>query len=126
MPHLFIFLLKVNLALLVFCAGYYLVLRRLTFYTLNRIYLAGAILFASLYPRMNLSGFLQHHRQIAAPVQAIAIRIQAPRQLIRPITHHGYWQYAELVFWTGAVLLGLRLLVQFISLYRIYTNSREG
>jgi hypothetical protein len=39
MPALFVFLFKVNIALLLFCAGYYLVLRHLTFYTLNRIYI---------------------------------------------------------------------------------------
>jgi bla regulator protein BlaR1 len=38
MPALFVFLFKVNIALLLFCAGYYLVLRHLTFYTLNRAY----------------------------------------------------------------------------------------
>jgi bla regulator protein BlaR1 len=127
MPHLFLFLAKVNVALLIFCAGYYLVLRRLTFYTLNRIYLVGGILFATVYPKINLSTFLQRHQQIAGPVQAIAFRIQAsPKQFIRPITHHGYWQYAEFIFWIGVILLALRLLVQFISLYRIYTNSHEG
>ena len=127
MPHLFLFLAKVNIALLVFCAGYYLVLRRLTFYTLNRIYLIGAILFASVYPRVNISSFLQGHQHIAQPVQAIALRIQAPpKLLINPITHHGYWQYAGFIFWVGVVLLALRLLMQFISLYRIYINSREA
>jgi len=127
MPHLFLFLAKVNIALLVFCAGYYLVLRRLTFYTLNRIYLVGAILFASVYPRINLTAFLQRHQHIAEPVQALAFSIQSPpKQLMRPITHHGYWQYAEFIFWLGVVLLSLRLLIQFVSLYRIYSNSRQS
>src|ERR1700739_2052698 len=103
MPALFIFLLKVNIALLIFCAGYYLVLRRLTFYTLNRIYLIAAIGFASVYPRLNFSAFLQNHQRIAAPVQAIAFTLQAPpRNLIKPIAHHhGYWQYVEAIFWAG-------------------------
>jgi len=127
MPHFFLYLAKVNIALLVFCAGYYLVLRRLTFYTLNRIYLVGAILFASIYPKINLSYYLQRHPHMAEPVQAIAYRIQvSPKQLIGPITHHGYWQYAEFIFWIGVILLALKLLVQFISLYRIYSNSSEG
>lgn len=128
MPHLFIFLLKVNLALLVFCAGYYLVLKRLTFYTLNRIYLIAAILFASVYPKLNLSAFLQQHQRIAEPVQAIAFTIQTPpRDLIKPIYHHhGYWRYAETIFWAGVILFALRLLVQFVSLYRIYKSSNKG
>jgi bla regulator protein BlaR1 len=57
MPALFVFLFKVNIALLLFCAGYYLVLRHLTFYTLNRAYLMVAIVFATLYPKIDLSDF---------------------------------------------------------------------
>ena len=41
MPALILFLIKVNSALLLFCLGYFLVLRRLTFYTLNRVYLVA-------------------------------------------------------------------------------------
>ncbi len=124
MPALFIFLLKVNIALLVFCAGYYLVLRRLTFYTLNRIYLVGAILFASVYPQINLSGFFERHRQIARPVQAIVIDFQSPAgALIKPIAQPNYWFWAETVFWVIAGLFATRLVIQFISLYRIYRKS---
>ena len=54
MPALFIYLIKVNIALLVFCLCYYAVLRHLTFYTLNRVYLVTAIVFSSLYPFVNL------------------------------------------------------------------------
>lgn len=128
MPHLFIFLIKVNLALLIFCGGYYLVLRRLTFYTLNRIYLVGAIVFASVYPRINISGFLNRHRQIAEPVQAIAYDIKVPpKTLIKPMVHHpGWWQLAQTLFWLGVMLFGARLLIQFISLYRIYRKSSRG
>ncbi len=124
MPALFIFLLKVNIALLVFCAGYYLVLRRLTFYTLNRIYLVGAILFASVYPQINLSAFFERHQQIARPVQAIVINFQSPATvLIKPIAQPNYWLWAETVFWVIAGLFAIRLLIQFISLYRIYSKS---
>ncbi len=124
MPALFVFLLKVNIALLLFCAGYYLVLRRLTFYTLNRIYLVTAIVFASIYPKINLSDFAQRHQQIAKPVQAIVFNWQAPaRALAKPFEKPNYWHWAEIVFWAGALLLAVRLAVQLYSLYRIYRNS---
>src|ERR1700742_1503516 len=99
MPALFIFLLKVNAALLLFCAGYYFVLRHLTFYTLNRIYLVSAILFASVYPKINLSAFAQRHQEIAQPMETIVFNWQAPAEaLIKPITQPNYWYWAELVF----------------------------
>jgi len=124
MPVLFVFLLKVNIALLLFCAGYYMVLRHLTFYTLNRIYLISAILFASVYPQINLSGFAERHQQIASPVQAVVLQLQAPAEtLIKPLTQPNYWYWAEVAFWVGAALLAIRLLVQLFSLYRLYRNS---
>jgi beta-lactamase regulating signal transducer with metallopeptidase domain len=127
MPALFVFLLKVNIALLLFCAGYYLVLRHLTFYTLNRVYLLAAILFASIYPQINLSDFIQRHQQLARPVQQVVINWQAPAQaLAKTVDKPGYWAYVELIFWAGAALLAIRLFVQLFSLYRLYKNSKPA
>jgi bla regulator protein BlaR1 len=124
MPALFVFLFKVNIALLLFCAGYYLVLRHLTFYTLNRIYLVAAIIFATIYPKINLSGFLERHQQMAKPVQVIILNWQAPaKALIKPIVQPNYWLWAEVVLWAGVVLFALRLLMQLYSLYKLYRSS---
>ncbi len=127
MPALFVFLLKVNIALLLFCAGYYLVLRPLTFYTLNRIYLLAAIIFASIYPWLNLSAFLQRHEELVKPVQQIVINWQAPVQsLVKPLGQPDYWRWAEVIFWLGAYLLALKLVVQLFSLYRLYKSSKPA
>jgi bla regulator protein BlaR1 len=124
MPALFVFLLKVNIALLLFCAGYYLVLRHLTFYTLNRVYLVTAILFASIYPQINLSGFMQRHQELTKPVQAVAINWQAPANTpIKPLTQPDYWHWTEVIFWAGTALLALRLLSQLYSLFKLYRRS---
>jgi len=124
MPTLFVFLLKVNAALLLFCAGYYLVLRHLTFYTLNRIYLVAAILFATVYPEINLSGFARQHQQIVKPVEAIVYNWRPDTEnFIRSASSINYWYWAEVIFWVGALLLLLRLVQQFYSLLRLYRNS---
>lgn len=124
MPALFVFLLKVNIALLLFCAGYYLVLRHLTFYTLNRVYLVAAILFASIYPQINLVGFVQQHQEFTKPVQAVVINWQAPANaLIKPLAQPDYWHWTEVIFWAGAALLALRLLSQLYSLFKLYRGS---
>ncbi|HEY4194144.1 MAG TPA: hypothetical protein VGM63_01310, partial [Mucilaginibacter sp.] len=108
MPALFIFLFKVNIALVLFCLGYYLVLRHLTFYTLNRIYLVIAILFSTLYPNINISGFMQRHQQLAGPVENVILRWKAPAEnLVRP----NYWQWVELIFWVGVILFAVRLML---------------
>ena len=127
MPALFVFLLKVNIALLLFCAGYYLVLRPLTFYTLNRIYLLAAIIFASVYPWLNFSAFVLRHEELVKPVQQVVINWQAPVQnLVKPLSEPTYWHWAEVIFWLGAYVLALKLAVQLFSLYRLYKNTKPA
>ena len=127
MPTLFVFLFKVNMALLIFCAGYYLVLRHLTFYSLNRVYLITAILFASIYPKIDLTAFAQRHENIALPVQSVILNWQAPAaKLVKPLTQPDYWQWATIVFWAGAALLAVRLLVQLFSLLKLHRRSTSA
>jgi hypothetical protein len=124
MPTLFVFLLKVNVALLLFCAGYFLVLRHLTFYTLNRIYLVGAIIFATIYPKINLSDFALQHQEIVKPVEAIAYHWQpSTKNLGSSVSTPNYWHWAAIAFWAGAILLSLRLLQQLYSLFKLYRSS---
>jgi bla regulator protein BlaR1 len=124
MPALFVFLLKVNIALIIFCLGYYLVLRKLTFYTLNRVYLGLGIIFSSIYPLINLSDFLQRHQQIAKPMQQVVLNWKAPAEQF--IQQPGYWQWATIIFWLGATVFAARLLVQLFSLYKLYRNSQPA
>lgn len=125
MPATFVLLLKINAALLLFCAGYYLVLRKLTFYTLNRAYLVTAILFASIYPWIDFSAFLQRHEELARPIEQIAINWQAPAKLIQqPIQTIDYWHWLTVIFWIGAGLLLIRLAMQLFSLLRLYKTSK--
>lgn len=127
MPALFIFLFKVNIALLLFCLGYYLVLRHLTFYTLNRIYLVIAIVFSTAYPQINLSNFAQRHQELAQPVQNVIRNWKAPAEnFVKPLNQPDYWQWADMVFWAGVALMAGRLLMQLFSLYKLYRNSKPG
>ena len=127
MPALFLFLFKVNLALVLFCIGYYMVLRHLTFYTLNRIYLVMAIIFSTLYPKINLSDFVQRHRQLTEPVQTVMLRWEAPaKNLVKPLYQPNYWQWVEVIFWAGVILFAARMIVQLFSLMRLYRRSQPG
>jgi bla regulator protein BlaR1 len=127
MPALFIFLFKVNIALVLFCLGYYLVLRHLTFYNLNRIYLVAAILFSTLYPNINLSDFAQRHQQLTEPVQTVILNWKAPAEkLVKPLYQPNYWQWVEVIFWAGVILFAARLIMQLFSLYKLYRQSKPG
>jgi bla regulator protein BlaR1 len=125
MPPLFVFLLKVNIALIVFCLGYYLVLRQLTFYTLNRIYLFIAIIFSSVYPLINVNNFVQRHN---IPVQNVMVSWKIPAEkFAAPIVQQPfYWHWAAVIFWIGAGLFAMRLLIQLTSLYKLYKKSSPG
>ena len=124
MPALFIYLIKVNIALLIFCLGYYAVLRHLTFYTLNRAYLVTAILFSTLYPFINLSAFINRHQEIARPVQVVIINWQQPAQtLVKNAAAHNQWYWLQMAFWLGVILFAIRLATQLLSLYRLHRQS---
>ena len=122
MPAIFVFLFKVNIALLLFCAGYYFILRRLTFYTINRVYLFTAIVFASVYPKINISDFAERHKAITQPVQIMVLNFQATTSKV--LDKPNYWQWAEVAFWIGAALFACRLLIQLYSLFKIYRGSK--
>lgn len=121
MPELFAILIKINVALVLFCAGYFLVLRKLTFYTLNRVYLVGAIVLSSIYPFVDLTAFAQRNQQLVEPMQNIVIYWQAPVQQI--VEQATYWNWLEVIFWTGAAVFAGRLTLQMLSLYKIYRRS---
>jgi len=127
MPALLIYLLKVNAALLLFCLGYYGVLRKLTFYSLNRVYLITAILFSSLYPVVNIDSLLQRHEKLSAPLQPLQIVVidlsDRVVQITQPATT-SYWEWLVMLFWAGVAIMSLRLAAQFWSLFKIYRRSK--
>lgn len=123
MPALFVFLLKVNIALAVFCLGYYLVLRKLTFYTLNRYYFVLGIIFSSAYPFVDVDSFFERHKQLAQ-IQQVVIELKTPAENL--LANAWYWSWAAMLFWIGAAFFAMLLVVQFISLHKIYRNSTPG
>jgi bla regulator protein BlaR1 len=124
MPAILIYLLKVNIALLLFCLCYYAVLRRLTFYTLNRVYLITAILFSSIYPLIDFTALMQQHRQLVQPIQVIVIDLNIrAAHFAKPVAQTNYWEWLVALFWLGVVIMALRLVMQFISLLRIHRRS---
>lgn len=120
MPHFFLILLKINLVLILFSATYYLVLRRLTFYSINRMFLLFGIVFSSAYPFINLTEFFAGRKAIPAFVPQINQQVS---EFVQQDAVSIFWQGLTVLFYTGVLLMALRLLVQFISLYRMHKNS---
>lgn len=120
MPHFFLILLKINLVLLLFSATYYLILRRLTFYSINRMFLLFGILFSSVYPFINLTEFFAAQKAVPAFVPQFN---QQVTKLVQQDTISVFWQVLSLFFFVGVLVMALRLLIQFISLYSMHKNS---
>ncbi len=128
MPALILYLLKANVALLLFYLAYHLVLRRLTFYHLNRLFLVFAILFSATYPFADLSAFMQKETALRNTVSLMAESWQAVE--ISPATDAGYmvdgWWLVNIIFWAGAACMLFRLALQLLSLRGIHTRSSVG
>lgn len=121
MPHFFIILLKINLVLLLFAVAYHLVLRRLTFYVINRIFLVFGILFSTAYPLFNLTDFFSRHKAVPEFVPQLNKNVS---QFVQQ--ESVYWALLSVLFYAGVLIMFLRLTIQFISLYRMHKNSDPG
>ena len=118
-----LYLLKANVVLLLFAAAYYGLLRRLTFFGLNRAYLLGALVFAAVYPALPVPALLP-----ASGVLPPALVAHAAGQVAAGAaapTPGLDWQAAALgLYAAGAGILLLRLLAQLLSLARVRARAR--
>jgi hypothetical protein len=119
------YLLKSNAVLLLFAAAYYGLLRRLTFFGLNRAYLLLALLFAAVYPALPVPALLP------AQVLPLTTALTQPGGTIAPTgvvaTAAFDWQALLLgLYAAGTSLLLLRLLAQLVSLAQVRQRSRAS
>ncbi|TKC01501.1 M56 family metallopeptidase [Pedobacter cryotolerans] len=123
MPHFFIILLKINLVLILFAAAYYFILRKLTFYVINRLFLVFGILFSTIYPFIDLTDFFYQNQQAAVFVPEINQQVKSlmPSNLIIK-----YWQWIGASFYVGVAFMAFRLFIQFLSLIKIHRKSSPG
>ena len=128
MPEMILYLLKVNIALLLFYAGYHFILQRYTFHTLNRFYLLTGLVYSALYPLIDLSKILNQNQQLTQQISLIAPDWQSPVSniIIQAENSSGhYWQILLLIFWTGVLFMSIRLVIQLVSLLILHIQSRS-
>lgn len=121
MPELLIYLFKANLALVLFYLGYRLLLRKLTFYHLNRIYLLLAWGFSLSYPLVDVNAWLADRPE--ASVEAIPVILDWEKV---PAETFSWWSYGVAAFWMGVAWFMLRLLIRLGSLWRLHRESRPA
>ncbi|WP_129714696.1 M56 family metallopeptidase [Pedobacter sp. SYP-B3415] len=120
MPQLLLSLLKINLVLLLFAGVYYLALRKLTFYGLNRAFLLFGIAFSTVYPFVDLTEFFQRRQTIP---HGVASYVPQVHQLSAATGAVDIWQVLLVIFYFGAIIMAFRLFMQLFSLYRIHRRS---
>ncbi|SFC52905.1 TonB-dependent outer membrane receptor, SusC/RagA subfamily, signature region [Parapedobacter composti] len=121
MPELLVYLLKANLALALFYLGYRLLLRKLTFYYLNRVYLLFAWVFSLIYPVVDVGAWLARRADVS--VDAIPI---IPDWQGVPAEAFSWWPYVMAVFWLGVAWFAIRLIIRLMSLWYLHRGSRSA
>jgi TonB-dependent SusC/RagA subfamily outer membrane receptor len=121
MPVLIEYLLKVSIALAVVYLFYQLLLRRLTFYNWNRWYLVGYSLLCFVVPFLNITDFLfRHELEKVSFIQLVPVY---NFQLTNPGFEWNQWTISIAVLLTGMLVMGVRILIQLLSLQRIKTKA---
>ncbi|SJZ50411.1 Signal transducer regulating beta-lactamase production, contains metallopeptidase domain [Chitinophaga eiseniae] len=121
-PAILIYLFKANVALTLFFLAYRLGLRRLTFYTLNRVFLLCGIVCSSLFPLVSVNTFVERHETLAGGI-AYLPDLSA---LTAPAERFTMWTVLVYVFWAGVAVMTVRLAIQLLSLWKIHRCSRPA
>ncbi|MEC5146778.1 M56 family metallopeptidase [Chitinophaga sp. 212800010-3] len=121
-PAILIYLLKANIALTLFYLAYRFGLRRLTFYTLNRLFLLVGIAFSSLFPLIPINAFVARH-EMAGTVMTYVPDLSSWEA---PAPEFTVWTVLVYIFWTGVSVMAIRFLIQLLSLWRLHRKSVPG
>jgi beta-lactamase regulating signal transducer with metallopeptidase domain len=129
MPAIIQYLLKLSVSAAVIYAFYYLVLRRLTFYSLNRWYLAGYTLLCFIIPFINITQIANRADEKMPALNYIPavqnIKNYMPSGL-NETEHHNYniWDAMLILLAIGSVILLVKLAVQMISFMHMKRRAK--
>ncbi|HEX8330820.1 MAG TPA: M56 family metallopeptidase [Hymenobacter sp.] len=121
-----LYLLKANVALLLFAAAYFGLLRRLTFFRLNRFILLFALVFSAAYPALPLPALFPAATSVPLVVVATEYAPVGSAAVPPTATPIDWEAMALWLYGAGAAVLLGRLLVQLLSLWRVRHASRPA
>ena len=131
MPVIFQYLLKLSISLAIMYLFYQLVLRRLTFYNLNRWYLAGYSIGCFFIAFINISPALEANeaRQLTIieyipSFNSLTAGVAPESGFAAIFGAWSTWNWILAVFATGMLLMLLRLIIQFFSFKKIRRGAR--
>lgn len=125
MPVIIQYLLKLSLSVAVIHAFYYLFLRRLTFYNLNRWYLLGYMLLCFIIPFINVAGVADKADKALPVINYIPSVQHLNGYYAHATEQHIFtiWNVALCLLAIGAVVLLVRMAIQLGSFLRIKNKA---
>lgn len=120
MSDLLLYLLKANIALGFFFLGYYLWLRKLTFYKINRYYLAVALVFSATYPFIPVETWFVPSQDIPSHL-LLDFSDWRPIPIAEepPLAANGL----STAYWISVGLFGVLFLIKLMGIGRIHLRS---
>ena len=130
MPFLLLYIIKFSISLAVVFIFYHFVLRRLTFYNWNRIYLVGYTLLSFFIPFIDISGALQQNKLSDNQLINWLPVFQLKGTDITADPGIGVWDIIFVLLVAGILIMAFRLCMQFISykkmLHKATLLSKDG
>lgn len=123
MPFLLIYIIKFSISLAVVFLFYQLVLRRLTFYNWNRVYLLGYTLFSFVVPFIDISGSLYQNQLAESEMISWLPIFQLKESAAYNESSFTVWNIISLLLVGGIIFMTIRLLVQLVSFQRMMKKA---
>lgn len=123
MESLLTYILQINFLLSIIFLGYHLLLKGMTFYKLNRIYLFMGVLYAFIYPFLDFKSWFQNEVVLHLPMALGDMDVYTVEPVLPELS---LIDIILVVFGVGGLLLLLKLAVQLVSLLRIHKNSKKS
>jgi len=123
MHSLLAYIVQVNILLVIVYVGYYLLLRKLTFYSLNRGYFLIGLVFAFMYPFLDIKSLVRQHIE---PVDEWMTYLP---DFYMPQVEESVYTLEQAIYGSIAVVglwFVIRLCIQLLSLWRIHRYSRKA
>src|SRR5690606_13677097 len=109
MSDLTLYLIKSNVALALFYLGYHFLLRKLTFYRINRYYLIFALVFSAIYPFISFKDWFVSSQDLSAP---LLLTLSDWQQLQLPEEATSAYSGFSAFYWVSVGLFSLLLLIK--------------
>jgi hypothetical protein len=128
MEKFFIYMLQVNISLMVACLVYFLLLRNLTFFKLNRYYLIASIVLSATVPYF-MQQIAFENQSVTNTINNYALDWSAMQQNIKAIdasTQYTWKDWLLIGYWIGVASMAIMFIAQIWSLFRIHKLAKSN